>query len=217
MKYEKSIWDSFFDQKLKINAHCIITAAGESSRMGCWKGSLTVPAGSEGQGETTLIQKAVSTALESCQRVVVVGGRQMEHIRMLIPQDKNLQIIENPDYKEGMLSSIKRALPFVEGDFFILPMDMPLITPVHLYHLHRSFFLNKSHQIVRPVYRGQPGHPVLLPSVWNFRIRSMPGRSLKQNLTDDDQLLIPWKDESVVLDLDTQAAYREFLDHYRFC
>lgn len=215
MKTEKSICEHIFTEKLPLNACCVIAAAGLSSRMGLWKGDLQLSSANlNGQDKTSLIEKAVKIALESCQKVILVGGAQMPRIKEIFDSYDELILVENREYEKGMLSSIQAAMSYVESDFFIMPMDMPLLTSNHLHRIHEEFSLYTQSVLFRPVYKKQAGHPVLLPYSWKERILSMKGSSLRANLSDEDQILIPWEDESVILDLDTQEAYEKFLKDY---
>jgi molybdenum cofactor cytidylyltransferase len=215
MNSEKSICEHIFTEKLTLNACCVIAAAGLSSRMGLWKGDLQLAtADFHGREKISLIEKAVKTALESCRKVILVGGEQMPRIKVIFASCEELILVENREYEKGMLSSIQAAMSFVDSDFFIMPMDMPLLTSNHLHRIHREFSIHTQTGIFRPVYKKQAGHPVLLPYSWKERILSMKGSSLKVNLSDEDQILIPWENESVVLDLDTQEAYEGFLKDY---
>lgn len=215
MKTEKSICDYFFEEKLKLDVCCVIAAAGLSSRMGIWKGDLKIPSyGESGNKQILLIENAVNTALMSCRKVILVGGEQMPRIRDIFLMREELILVENREYQRGMLSSIQTSMSFVDSDFFIMPMDMPLLTWVHLFKIHEEYSIRKDSKVFRPVFQGSPGHPVLLPYSWKERVLKMKGKSLKANISDDDQVLIPWKDESVVLDLDTQESYKQFLRDY---
>ncbi|MBF9015093.1 MULTISPECIES: NTP transferase domain-containing protein [unclassified Oceanispirochaeta] len=215
MKTEKSICDHLFEEKLKLDVCCVIAAAGLSSRMGLWKGDLKIPSyGEPGKKQILLIENAVNTALESCRKVILVGGEQMPRIREIFFNCKELILVENREYQRGMLSSIQTAMSCVDSDFFIMPMDMPLLTWFHLFKIHDAYSIRNDSKVFRPVFQGSPGHPVLLPYSWKKRVLKMKGKNLKANLSDDDQVLIPWGDESVVLDLDTQESYEQFLRDY---
>lgn len=215
MKSEKSICEHNFTEKLTLNACCVIPAAGLSSRMGTWKGDLKLPSSPfSDENQTTLIKKAVKTALDSCRRVILVGGEQMPRINEIFASYENLELIENQEYEKGMLSSIQAAIRFVDSDFFIMPMDMPLLTSGHIYRIYKQYSIQKQPGVYRPIYNDRPGHPVFVPYSWKERILSMNGPSLKANLSMENQILIPWEDESVVLDLDTLEAYEHFLRDY---
>lgn len=203
MEYEKSNSEELFTEKITNEISCIIPSAGLSSRMSCWKGELLSLEG------IPFMEKAVRTALTSCRDVIVVAGKQVAKVRRILSAYPGICIIENPDYEKGMLSSIQAGLAGIGGDFFVLPMDMPLIGPEHLDQIVSR---HDKRKITRPVYDSIPGHPVYFPGLWKQRILDMKGRSLMKHLQDDDQLLIPWQDSSVILDIDTDISYDSYIN-----
>jgi CTP:molybdopterin cytidylyltransferase MocA len=103
---------------------------------------------------------------------------------------------------------VQRALAAVEGYFFILPVDMPLLTGEHLREVYER---RDPEKVVSPGFGGMPGHPVLCPPVWKEKLLSGRGKSPSSMIKKEDQILIPWEDDSVVLDVDTQDAYDAYL------
>ena len=78
----------------------VILAAGSSSRLGKPKQNLVY------QGRT-LLQKAVETAVASvCKPIIVVLGANAENIKPTI-QKKEITILYNADWAEGMASSVR--------------------------------------------------------------------------------------------------------------
>ncbi len=192
-----------------VDASCIIPAAGLSSRMGRWKGMLQVR--EKGVESATLLGRTVRTALKGCRDAVVVAGSQIETVREIVSELDRVTVVENQCPEKGMLNSIQTALPFVSGPFFIVPMDMPLIEADHYEKLYDFFQSQGGRSVVRPRFNGISGHPVLLPGDWNERIRRAEGESLRQFLKPGEVDLLQWGDRSVILDLDTEEAYREYL------
>lgn len=81
----------------------IVLAAGASVRMGKAKQSLEF-------GGTTLLRRAIQTALDSgCRPVVVVLGAGNEILRSEI-KDFSVSIVINDDWQTGMSSSIRAGL-----------------------------------------------------------------------------------------------------------
>ena len=84
----------------------ILLAAGEASRMGKAKQLLHY------QGQT-LIHRAVMSLLHApCDRIVVVLGAHADSIRPGLTH-LPVKIIHNPDWQEGMSSSIKKGMSLV--------------------------------------------------------------------------------------------------------
>ncbi|MDC7239542.1 MAG: NTP transferase domain-containing protein [Spirochaetales bacterium] len=192
-----------------LDVSCVIPAAGFSSRMGSWKGRL--PVKSEEGEEVPLLLNTVRTALSVCSEAVLVAGRQAHEILELTVGLDRLSVVENPDAEKGMLSSIQRALTIVEGDFFIVPMDMPLIRADHYNRLYKDFLDRGDRRILRPRFEGVFGHPVLFPARYIEKILNMEGRALKPLLNPRELDFLDWEDRSVIFDMDTEEAYREYL------
>jgi len=177
---------------------CIIPAAGYSSRMGSWK--LEIPVA----GGISLLENAINTAMNICERVIIVGGFRFEDLQNLLAPYHNLIILHNPDYEKGMLSSVQTGLQAVEKDFFITPVDMPGISEIHYKKLFEYLPEGK---VVRPVFNDNPGHPILCPLSYKEKIQNCRGKRLIHELRHWDVLEIPWKDDSVLADLDTPEDY----------
>jgi molybdenum cofactor cytidylyltransferase len=203
MKSEKSNSEVLFTEKKKIDAVCIIPAAGLSSRMGCWKAELLSKEG------LFLSDNAVMTAREACREVIVVGGYQFSSLKKLITPHIDVRIVENRDYNSGMLGSIQAGLKYVKDDFFIFPMDMPLIVPEHFFRISKIW---EKDRVTRPIYRNIPGHPVVFPQDWKDKILAMEGISLRKSIQWEDQDMIPWEDESVIFDMDSEVLYQAYLN-----
>lgn len=104
----------------------IILAAGNSSRLGQPKQNLIF------RGKT-LLENAVKTGLASkCRPVIVVLGANADAIQPLIEQ-RDITILINPGWAEGMSSSLKRAIIEVEKDkainnVIIMLCDQPFVS-----------------------------------------------------------------------------------------
>ena len=135
----------------------ILLAAGGSSRLGHPKQLLPY------RGRT-LLRHAAETALASaCRPIVAVLGAQADHLR---PEMAGLEvlIVENPEWEQGMGSSIRTGLaalemsaPDVSGVLLML-CDQPLLSPEALDALVRSH-LNTSSPLVASEYGGTRGVP----------------------------------------------------------
>ncbi|MBU2549750.1 MAG: nucleotidyltransferase family protein, partial [Proteobacteria bacterium] len=135
----------------------IVLAAGFSSRMGDLKPLMPL-------GRTTIVAHVVSTFHEAgvADPRVVVGHRRDEVREHLKPA--GVTVIENPDYRRGMFSSVQAgvgALPEDTGAFFILPVDVPLVRPWTIRSLGRAMAADPV-PVVYPVFNGRRGHPPLI-------------------------------------------------------
>ena len=143
----------------------VVPAAGMSVRMGQNKLFLTF------QGKP-LIAHAVDTLLASAvDEVVVVLGHEADKVREKLA-GKKVIFVENPDYREGLSTSVRAGIAAVAADasaIMIYLADQPLLAPEDINLLIRAFAearkLNKS--IVVPFFRGRRGNPVILDSAYN--------------------------------------------------
>lgn len=139
------------------DAGLILLAAGGSSRLGHPKQLLPY------RGRT-LLRHAAETALASvCRPIVAVLGAQADHLR---PEMAGLEvlIVENPEWEQGMGSSIRTGLaalemsaPDVSGVLLML-CDQPLLSPKALDALVRSH-LDTGSPLVASEYGGTRGVP----------------------------------------------------------
>lgn len=101
---------------------CIITAAGLSSRMGEWKMMLPRQGG-------TILDASIKNALQFCSRIILVTGYRGNELHQRYANMRNIIIIHNSDYADGLYSSVKAAAAAVESEYcFITHGDMPCLT-----------------------------------------------------------------------------------------
>lgn len=105
---------------------CIITAAGLSSRMGQWKMMLPWQQG-------TILDTSIKNALQFCSRIILVTGYRGNELHERYANQSNITIIHNPDYAQGLLTSVKAAVPAVQTEHcFLTHGDMPTLTSIFL-------------------------------------------------------------------------------------
>ena len=188
--------------RLKINADCIIPAAGLSSRMGCWKLALPFQ-------DSTILERSVQNARESCEQVIVVAGEHVEQVREILSPYKDVLIIENPHYQLGLLSSIRVGLEYVTRDYFyIAHADMPYIA----YDIFAALWHRRLAGAVFPGNLEHSGHPVLVSSRMMPRIFSSHALSMKAILSASHTIYLALQDESIHLDVDTPDAYQRLIN-----
>jgi len=224
-------------------ATAIILAAGYSSRMGEFKPLLPV-------GNKSAIENLIGAFISAgISEIVVVTGHNREPLSRLIGeinmqmardakyegdhQPAGIKEAYNPDFDEGMFSSIKAGIRAVlagssgagnRDGIFLLPADYPLIRPEHLDLLYEESRQRLGTFIV-PCYQGKKGHPLWIPKAYWQEILDYSGDGDLKAITgkyDDLGLLyrLEVQDEAVVLDMDTPAGYQEVLDYQQasdFC
>lgn len=188
----------------------IVPAAGMSTRMGRNKLLLAF------RGKP-LIARAVDTLLESeINEVVVVLGHEADKVKATL-QGKQVTIVENFDYRQGMSTSIRVGLGAVSSGaraIMIYLPDQPLLEPEDVNWLIRAFAeaRERNKSIVVPFFRGQRGNPVILDASFKEAILEVVGevgckRVIKRN--PDKVLMVEMKTDHVVRDVDRMEDYEE--------
>ena len=135
----------------------LILAAGSSSRLGQPKQLV------EFEG-ITLIERITHTALSVSEDVLVVLGANIELIKPKLEAfSDRINIIKNPDWQEGMGTSIRVGMENLASKsdaVIILLSDQPLISQVLLQNMMQTF-ANKKFPIIACDYGGQLGVPIL--------------------------------------------------------
>ena len=134
----------------------VVLAAGASSRFGAHK--LLVPLGG-----APLVVRSVAHAIDSAvDDVVVVLGRDAGRVRGALAEFR-VGFVTNPSYADGMSTSLRTGLLALAPEcdaLLVVLADQPEI-PTDAIDLVVAAFRGTGALIVRPVYDGVPGHPVL--------------------------------------------------------
>jgi molybdenum cofactor cytidylyltransferase len=193
----------------KVKSVAIILAAGSSSRLGQAKQLLKI------EGET-LLRKTVLTVIDSgVDRVVVVlGSRYQEHQKEI--SDLFVSTIINPNWENGMGSSLKVGIRFVEENFpncetvILTVCDQPLLNADHLKKLIAIHPTNKT-QIAASFYSGSPGVPALFHrSMFKKLLEINDEQGAKKIIKDNSELasFVDFPDGAI--DLDTPGDWEKF-------
>ena len=194
----------------------ILLAAGMSTRMGRPKQLLPFK-------NETVIETVISTLLaSSLDEVLVVLGHKYELIYQKIEAalgNKKLRIINNPDYRLGMLTSVQAALKQISSsstEFALTLVDQPLIatnTIDLLIDTHQSTPL----PITIPSYHGQRGHPAIFDSMLIDEVLALKwdGRGMKEILEKyfDQIHYLPVDTDSILKDMDTPEDYQRLIQN----
>lgn len=106
----------------------ILLAAGGSTRLGQPKQLLQI------DGKTLLRRAAESALASGCAPVVVVLGADAAPMRVELDDLTGITTVHNPDWREGMSSSLRCGIAALESETFldatvILLCDQPYVTP----------------------------------------------------------------------------------------
>ena len=186
----------------------IILAAGKSERMGRPKALLPF-------GDSTFLQHLYGILKgSSADQVRVVLGAQAGEIKAgtEIPEQ---EIVINPDYEKGMLSSLQAGLAALKEAapeaVILCPVDHPNIT-LSLIELIISSFRSSGAEIVIPTRAGRRGHPVLFAGPLFGDLLSAPldvGARHVVHQHPEKVLEVETDEPGVVQDIDVPEDYRE--------
>lgn len=81
--------------------------------MGQWKMMLPWQQG-------TILDTSIKNALQFCSRIILVTGYRGNELHERYANQSNITIIHNPDYAQGLLTSVKAAVPAVQTEHCFL-------------------------------------------------------------------------------------------------
>lgn len=184
----------------------IILAAGESKRMGEAKQLMPL-------GKSTLLEQAIDNLLNSSvDETIVVLGHKAEEITTKIA-NKPVKVVINPDYQQGMSTSIVAGLIMVDPRSRAVMLalgDQPLVASRTINQLIEAFNKNRK-GIAVPTYQGKRGHPIIFDIKYKaelFKLKGdIGGREIIQNHPKDVSM-VAVDSESVISDIDTKDDYK---------
>ena len=190
----------------------LILAAGESSRMGQDKASLTY------RGKTFL-ETIIATLREAgIKQIVVVLGHHSEQIQQG-SQLNGASVAVNQDYQLGQTSSLQtglRALEETGTDGILLCLvDHPAISADSIKKLIHCFRVERK-PIVVPTFNGERGHPVLIRRDLFGEISALgphEGANTVIRKHRDRTQFVEVSDPGVLLDVDDLEAYQRLTEH----
>ncbi len=190
----------------------IVLAAGCSSRMKTQK--LLLPF-----GQSTVISHIVNQILKSkVQNTYVVVGHHAEQVTEEL-SDKPVTIIHNPEYKTGMLSSVRAGIRDItqncDAVLFALG-DHPSITSNLIDEMIRQYSLTDRNIIV-PKYNNKRGHPILFSSIFRDEILTNfddVGLRGLLHAHENEIFELNVSDSSVVSDMDYPEDYQREIKRF---
>ena len=195
----------------------VILAAGESRRMGK-QNKLLLPLG----GEALLVKLVKSVCASHVGQVLVVVGHEAGKIRREL-NNFPLSFVYNPNFSEGMTTSIKFGVKEVSPDsdgFLICLADMPFINTSEINKLINAYVQNRIKEkglIVVPVFRGQRGNPVLFSSEFRNDILEYKKESGCRGVimnNSESVKEIKMDNDNMLLDVDTLKDYQRLKENF---
>jgi len=189
----------------------VILAAGHADRMGSNK--LVLPL-----GPVTVVGRVLTTALATCDRVVVVIGLHDVGTRAVVERTAaelgaadRVAVAEGVPYDPGMFISVQAGLrQIATADVtLIFPGDIPLVSPATAVAV-RDAVLYGGSVVAVPESGGRKGHPVAFAARCIPELLAMSDRSTLRHYMElhaADVTLVHVDDSAMLLDVDTPDDY----------
>lgn len=185
----------------------ILTAAGESTRMGRPKPLLSWHG-------VTLVEYQIASLLDAgVSEIVVVLGHEHDSVapHVKVP---GVRSVVNRDYRQGKTTSIKAGLRRIAPtatDILLLAVDQP--RPAEIIRAIIEAHRINSALITSPRYRGHGGHPMLFSARLKGELEAISEerRGIREVFQShrDEVNEVAIDDPLVRLDLNTPEAYEE--------
>jgi len=182
----------------------ILLAAGKSKRMGRLKQLMP-------WGQSTMMEKTIDNLLDSSiDEIVVVLGFQAEEVKKVIG-DRPVKLVINPDYEQGMSTSIITGLKLVDDRtqavLFALA-DQPLVDCQTIDRLIEEY-KSSDKGIAVPTYQGRRGNPVIFALKYKDELLGLCGDIGGRQIIRDypeDVLEVAVDCEGICIDFDTVSS-----------
>ncbi|MBW7571510.1 nucleotidyltransferase family protein [Caproiciproducens faecalis] len=176
----------------------IILAAGYSSRMGEFKMTQFLSG-------LPVIEHPIQNMYDTCNKILIVTGFQFEKLRYLEKKYQKVSLVFNPNYSEGMFSSVLAGLAYSEAKrYVVMPGDCPAV--------HSKTFRDLtafSGDICLPSYLGKTGHPVMISNFARKELLRGSFLTLEHFIKSHPYKEIPVKDAGILMDLDSPEDFRK--------
>jgi molybdenum cofactor cytidylyltransferase len=201
--------------KIKSNSRvcAVVLAAGSSSRMGEAKQLLPL-------ADSTVLERTLGNLIDSnVGEIVLVLGSSAESIRERLAESpvRHLRILVNPDYGQGMATSLRAGLAVLDKDIkaaLIVLADQPFVRAETFDRIIDQYRRSDA-QIVIPMFQGFRGNPVLLDRSVFLEVMALRGdigcRAIFGNHLDRT-VKEEVNDIGILLDIDNKDDYERLRD-----
>jgi molybdenum cofactor cytidylyltransferase len=184
----------------------LVLAAGQSRRMGRVNKLVAEVDG------VPMVRRVVDAALAAqADAVTVVTGHQAARVRAALA-GRPVAFAHNPDYPEGLSTSLKRGLAALPSDIdgvVVCLGDMPRVTAEQIDRLIAAFDSLEGRAICVPTARGKRGNPVLWAARFIPEMLALKGDVGAKHLIGEYPELVvevAMADDGVLVDVDTPEA-----------
>ena len=165
-------------------------------------------------GGETFLDRLILVFGQVCEPVIVVLGHEPQRVRTGLRCADLAQLVWNPDYRQGQLTSLQHGLAEVSPEstgVLFTPVDYPAVLPSTVAQIVRLFRERKPNELLAiPRFGGRRGHPVcaareLIPEFMALpaeaRARDVIHRHREQTVYADVD------DPAILDDVDDPEAY----------
>ena len=146
------------------------------------------------------------------EELVVVLGSAFDLVRDAVV-DPEVRIVNNPDWQEGISSSLKKGLDEISHTVDVLinfVVDQPFLTP-EILQSFISYFVKYDPDILVTRVRDQLVHPVLFKRRFFDDLRSLQGdKGGKQLFSRNEIDYFDSEDERLLIDIDNEDDLKRF-------
>lgn len=192
----------------------LILSAGLSSRMKEFKPLMEI----NGRAAVSIVID--SMRLAGIRDIFVVLGHNADEMRAYL-KDQNVKTVYNENFEQGMFTSIQKGIAAIKehGNDCILmtPVDIPLIPPYIYKAVMNRYYNAENKTFTVACYGGKKGHPLLIPAALEQEILDSNGEHGLKSVTslyEDTMIRVDTHCKGILMDMDTQEAYRELLEYY---
>lgn len=191
---------------IKPNVAAVVLAAGQSRRMGRQNKLLA-----QVDGAPMVVHTIDAIKRAEIASITVVLGHQANQVKQAL-DDNTLEYIENPDFAEGLSTSLRRGLSEIPEDAdaaLICLGDMPRISTEEINSIIAAYAPNEGRAICVPTHNGKRGNPVLLGRRFFAEIQDIAGDVGAKHLIGTYPDLVhevEMDGDAVLLDIDTPEA-----------
>lgn len=201
------------ETRIDSRVGAIVLAAGSSSRMGEAKQLLPLT-------DSTVLERTLGNLIDSnVDEIVLVLGSSAETIRERLAESpmRHLRILVNPDYGQGMATSLRAGLAVLDKNIkaaLVVLADQPFVRAETFDRIIDQYRRSDA-QIVIPIFQGLRGNPVLLDrSVFlevmalrgDIGCRAIFGKHLDRTVKEEVN------DIGILLDIDNKDDYERLRD-----
>lgn len=192
----------------------LMLAAGKSSRMGENKMLAEI------DGRPMVARTAQRLLAARARPIIAVLGNQAEAVDAAIGK-LPLERVTNPNFAEGLSTSIKRGLAALPGDIdgvVVCLGDMPLIAGRDIDRLIAAFNPLEGRAIIVPTRRGKRGNPILWARQFFPEMTALSGDQGARRLIEEHADLvaeIEMDSDAIFTDIDTPEALAQLRERMK--